>query len=116
MFPGSRRPSRTITDSERLLLYIIFILWESGNVKQGLNDERKNDIIKTVKYTIGTEKKEIAITNSSDFILVLAEMKLEYTLGDSFVMVVERKGSNGYEKSTVRFNITEQFIFANTGK
>lgn len=75
----------------------------------------KDDIITGVMYTIGTEQHNVAISSNAEFLRVFAEIKEEYTLGESFVLKIERNGSNGYEEQTITFNITEQFIFCNTG-
>ncbi len=110
---GIRVTTAKHPETDASCLTIIDVEKNSNADKSGL---KANDIITTVKYTIGTEQKEIEITSNSDFVYVLAEMKQEYTLGDSFVVIIERNGSSGYEKRSIRINLTEQFIFANTGR
>ncbi|MBQ3116528.1 MAG: trypsin-like peptidase domain-containing protein [Clostridia bacterium] len=91
-----------------------------SSVVAGSNAEKsgliQNDVITTVKYTSGGEDLSIPVTSNVDFLLCFAEIKQNHSVGDSFLLVVERKVDGAYEERTIRINITEQFIFCDTGR
>lgn len=81
----------------------------SNAAKAGVN---VGDVIIALKYVKDGKEETFDIASSTDFSLAFYDMKKTVQIGDSFVVVVQRNYS---QTVSITINITEQFIFCDTG-
>jgi serine protease Do len=103
----------TIVDKEAGMgSYVVIdsVALNSNAAKAGI---QVNDVVIALKYVSDGKEQTVDIGTSTDFSLAFYEMKQILSIGDSFVIVVQRNYSA--QPISVTVNITEQYIFCDTG-
>lgn len=108
-----------ITTTERVNQFdspyvsITSVLPNSNAQKSGL---REGDIITSISYIDGADSKIESISTNSTMSAVMNIVKKNYTIGNKFIMGIRRVEGKTISSLNVEVNISEQYIFCDTGK